>query len=119
MTLIARVGVVAKARLQDATPHLVNVEKWLGERGIDVVFETATAALMPANSHRRVADREPLVAEVGRHGLVTDPAVHDAVLTRVTTEARAAGFARTAMTPSALPGATGNQEFFLHLRLLP
>ena len=65
MTSIARVGVVAKARLQDATPHLVNVEKWLGERGIDVVFETATAALMPANSHRRVADREPLVAEVG------------------------------------------------------
>jgi len=65
MTSIARVGVVAKARLQDATPHLVNVEKWLGERGIDVVFETATAALMPANSHRRVADREPLVSEVG------------------------------------------------------
>jgi NAD+ kinase len=65
MTSIARVGVVAKARLQNATPHLVNVEKWLGERGIDVVFETATAALMPASSHRRVADREPLVAEVG------------------------------------------------------
>jgi NAD+ kinase len=65
MTSIARVGVVAKARLQDATPHLVNVEKWLGERGIDVVFETATAALMPDNSRRRVADRQPLVAEVG------------------------------------------------------
>ena len=65
MTSIARVGVVAKARLQDATPHLVNVEKWLGERGIDVVFETATAALMPANPSRRVADRQPLVGEVG------------------------------------------------------
>jgi NAD+ kinase len=65
MTSIARVGVVAKARLQDATPHLLNVEKWLGERGIDVVFETATAALMPANARRRVADRQPLVAEVG------------------------------------------------------
>src|SRR5262245_8139608 len=65
MTSIARVGVVAKARLQDATPHLVNVEKWLGERGIDVVFETATAALMPANPSRRVADKQPLVGEVG------------------------------------------------------
>jgi predicted rRNA methylase YqxC with S4 and FtsJ domains len=38
---------------------------------------------------------------------------------RVTVEARAAGFERMAMTPSALTGATGNQEFFLHLRLLP
>ena len=57
--------------------------------------------------------------EVGKHGLVTDPAVHDAVLMRVTVEARAAGFERMAMTPSALTGATGNQEFFLHLRLLP
>jgi 23S rRNA (cytidine1920-2'-O)/16S rRNA (cytidine1409-2'-O)-methyltransferase len=57
--------------------------------------------------------------EVGKHGLVTDSAVHDAVLTRVTAEARAAGFDRVAMTPSVLTGATGNQEFFLHLRLLP
>jgi 23S rRNA (cytidine1920-2'-O)/16S rRNA (cytidine1409-2'-O)-methyltransferase len=57
--------------------------------------------------------------EVGKHGLVTDPAVHEAVLTRVTAEARAAGFECVAMRPSALAGATGNQEFFLHLRLLP
>ena len=41
MTPIVRVGVVAKARLQDATPHLTNVEKWLGDRGVEVVFETA------------------------------------------------------------------------------
>jgi NAD+ kinase len=65
MTSIARVGVVAKARLQDATPHLTNVEEWLGDRGVEVVFETATAALMPANPRRRVADKDPLVAEVG------------------------------------------------------
>jgi NAD+ kinase len=65
MTSIARVGVVAKARLQDATPHLANVENWLGERGVEVVFETSTAALMPANSRRRVADKQPLVDEVG------------------------------------------------------
>jgi len=57
--------------------------------------------------------------EVGKHGLVTDPAVHDAVLTRVTSDAQAAGFSRMAMAPSAITGATGNQEFFLHLRLLP
>jgi 23S rRNA (cytidine1920-2'-O)/16S rRNA (cytidine1409-2'-O)-methyltransferase len=55
--------------------------------------------------------------EVGKHGLVTDPAVHEAVLARVTAQADAAGFARLGMTPSAITGATGNQEFFLHLRL--
>ena len=54
--------------------------------------------------------------EVGRHGLVTDPAVHDAVIARVTAEAAASGLARVAMTPSPITGATGNQEFFLHLR---
>jgi 23S rRNA (cytidine1920-2'-O)/16S rRNA (cytidine1409-2'-O)-methyltransferase len=57
--------------------------------------------------------------EVGRHGVVTDPAVHDAVIARVTADATAAGFERLAMAPSAIRGATGNQEFFLHLRLLP
>jgi len=65
MTPVARVGVVAKTRLQEATPHLVNVEKWLGERGVEAVFETATAALMPADPRRRVADKQPLVSEVG------------------------------------------------------
>jgi len=57
--------------------------------------------------------------EVGKHGIVSDPAVHEAVIARVTDEARHAGFTRMAMTPSAITGATGNQEFFLHLRLLP
>jgi 23S rRNA (cytidine1920-2'-O)/16S rRNA (cytidine1409-2'-O)-methyltransferase len=54
--------------------------------------------------------------QVGKHGLVTDPAVHDEVIARVTAQAEAAGFARRGMTPSAITGATGNQEFFLHLR---
>ena len=65
MPPITRVGVVAKSRLQAATPHLVDVEKWFGAHGIDVVFETATAALMPANPARRIADKQSLVADVG------------------------------------------------------
>ncbi|MEQ1871959.1 MAG: SAM-dependent methyltransferase, partial [Vicinamibacterales bacterium] len=56
-------------------------------------------------------------AEVGKGGLVHDPAVHDAVVERVTAEAAAAGFVRRAMTPSPIAGATGNREFFLHLQL--
>jgi len=54
--------------------------------------------------------------EVGRGGLVKDPAVHEAVLARVTESAAAAGLARIAMTPSPITGATGNREFLLHLR---
>ena len=54
--------------------------------------------------------------EVGKHGLVTDPAVHDAVIARATAQAEACGFARHGMAPSAITGATGNQEFFLHLK---
>jgi 23S rRNA (cytidine1920-2'-O)/16S rRNA (cytidine1409-2'-O)-methyltransferase len=54
--------------------------------------------------------------DVGKGGLVTDPEVHAAVLARVTEAARAIGLERVAMTPSPITGATGNQEFFLHLR---
>jgi 23S rRNA (cytidine1920-2'-O)/16S rRNA (cytidine1409-2'-O)-methyltransferase len=54
--------------------------------------------------------------EVGKHGLVTDPAVHEAVLARVSAAAADAGLSRVGMTPSPIAGATGNQEFFLHLR---
>ena len=65
MASIACVGVVAKARLQAATPHLISVEAWLDARGIGAVFESATAALMPPNPRRRVADKQALVGEVG------------------------------------------------------
>jgi 23S rRNA (cytidine1920-2'-O)/16S rRNA (cytidine1409-2'-O)-methyltransferase len=54
--------------------------------------------------------------QVGKGGIVSDPAVHDEVLARVTSEATAVGFTRVAMTPSPITGAEGNREFFLHLR---
>jgi 23S rRNA (cytidine1920-2'-O)/16S rRNA (cytidine1409-2'-O)-methyltransferase len=54
--------------------------------------------------------------EVGKGGIVSDPGVHDAVLTRVSESAAAAGFERIAMTPSPITGAEGNREFFLHLK---
>ena len=39
--------------------------------------------------------------EVGTHGIVSDPAVHEAVIARVTDAAAACGLARIAMAPSA------------------
>jgi len=65
MSPITRVGIVAKSKLQAATPHLVDVEHWLGAHGVEAVFETATAALMPVNARRRVTDKQALVSDVG------------------------------------------------------
>ena len=68
MSRITHVGIVAKSHLQAATPYLLEVEAWLGARGVGAVFETATAALMPAPkspASRVVADKPALVMEVG------------------------------------------------------
>jgi 23S rRNA (cytidine1920-2'-O)/16S rRNA (cytidine1409-2'-O)-methyltransferase len=54
--------------------------------------------------------------EVGRGGLVRDPAVHARVLEEIRAAARAVGLTPVADTPSPITGATGNQEFLLHLR---
>jgi NAD+ kinase len=62
---IPPVGIVAKSHLHAATPHLVDVEAWLKERGVQAIFEAATAALMPPSTTRRIADKEGLVAEAG------------------------------------------------------
>ena len=61
---MTRVGIVAKSHLREATPHLLAIESWLAARGHDAVFETATAALMPAAAGRKVADKPALVAAV-------------------------------------------------------
>jgi 23S rRNA (cytidine1920-2'-O)/16S rRNA (cytidine1409-2'-O)-methyltransferase len=55
--------------------------------------------------------------QVGRGGLVKDPALHADVLVRVATEtAGEHAYAVRAACPSPITGAEGNREFFLHLR---
>lgn len=61
---IGRVGIVAKSHLRAATPHLVEIGAWLEARGVEPVFETATAALMPPAPARQVADKAALVGDV-------------------------------------------------------
>jgi len=63
-TRIARVGIVAKSRLTAAASHLAEIAGWLDRRGIEPVFETATAALTEASRTRRVLDKPTLVTEV-------------------------------------------------------
>ena len=61
---ISRVGIVAKYHLRQAAPHLVDIADWLKSRGLQAVFETATAALMPPVCGWPVRDKEALVREV-------------------------------------------------------
>ncbi len=118
--VLVREGVNARSLTSDDVPYAVDLVT------VDVAF-ISLRHILPALP-RLLAPGADVVAlvkpqfeagrdEVGKHGLVTDPAVHDAVVARVTTEARAVGLRRAAMTPSPITGATGNREFFLHLRL--
>jgi 23S rRNA (cytidine1920-2'-O)/16S rRNA (cytidine1409-2'-O)-methyltransferase len=117
--VVVREGVNARTLTKDDVPHAVSLVT------IDVAFislRLILPALPPFLDHP--ADVIALVKpqfeagreEVGKHGLVTDPAVHEAVIARVTAAAAAHEFKRVAMAPSPITGATGNQEFFLHLR---
>ncbi len=53
--------------------------------------------------------------QVGRGGVVKDPAVHRAVLRKVANWAEARGLVVRGITVSPLLGPAGNREFFIHL----
>jgi 23S rRNA (cytidine1920-2'-O)/16S rRNA (cytidine1409-2'-O)-methyltransferase len=114
-----REGVNARSLARGDVPETVDLVT------IDVAFISlahifpAVAPLLPAGADVVALVKPQFEAgreEVGKHGLVTDPAVHEAVIARMTAEAAACGLRRLAMTPSPITGATGNREFFLHLR---
>ena len=54
--------------------------------------------------------------EVGKKGVVTDPAIQKRVVDEVAAAADRIGLKRIGMTRSPITGAEGNHEFFLHLR---
>lgn len=56
-------------------------------------------------------------AQVGKKGIVRDPAVHRAVLTEFCTWAAEAGWTVRGLTDSPIRGAEGNREFFALLAL--
>ena len=59
----SRVGIVAKHHLRQAAPHLADISAWLRQRGLNAVFETATAALCTPCDWP-VREKEQLVREV-------------------------------------------------------
>jgi NAD+ kinase len=60
---VRRVGILAKAGLHAAEPHLREIGVWLAARGVETVYETATAALMPP-ADRTIGDQASLAAGV-------------------------------------------------------
>lgn len=55
--------------------------------------------------------------DVGKGGIVRDPAVHDRVVAEVTRAAAEVGLQRVGLAPSPIEGAEGNREFLLCLAL--
>jgi 23S rRNA (cytidine1920-2'-O)/16S rRNA (cytidine1409-2'-O)-methyltransferase len=117
--VIVREGVNARALTGDDLPYPVDLVT------VDVAFISlrhilpALPAVLAAHADVIALVKPQFEAgrnEVGKGGIVKDPAVHDAVLAQVTSAAAASGFERLAMTPSPITGAEGNREFFLHLR---
>jgi 23S rRNA (cytidine1920-2'-O)/16S rRNA (cytidine1409-2'-O)-methyltransferase len=53
--------------------------------------------------------------QVGRGGIVKDPALHLSALVDVAVEAQKGGWGVRGACPSPVPGTEGNREFFLHL----
>ena len=55
-------------------------------------------------------------AEIGKKGVIRDPAVQARVVEEAAAAAAEVGLVRAAMTESPITGDTGNREFFVHLR---
>jgi len=57
--------------------------------------------------------------DVGKGGIVRETVLHEKAIARVSDAAKALGLTILAAAPSRLPGAEGNQEYFLHARKGP
>jgi len=54
--------------------------------------------------------------DIGPGGIVSEPALHQRAVASVQSSAESLGLLTQSIKPSHLPGAEGNQEFFLHSR---
>jgi 23S rRNA (cytidine1920-2'-O)/16S rRNA (cytidine1409-2'-O)-methyltransferase len=95
---------------------------------VDVSFISAAKVLAPAVRVAK-ASAEFLIlvkpqfelpkADVGPKGIVREAALQENAVNKVREAAEAAGLEIIGVRPSRLPGAEGNQEFFLHARKKP
>ena len=92
---------------------------------MDVSFISVTKILpallpiAPAGSHLLILIKPQFELEkrdVGKGGIVRDEAAREKAVERVRAAAAGAGLEILGVRPSHLPGAEGNQEYFLHAR---
>jgi 23S rRNA (cytidine1920-2'-O)/16S rRNA (cytidine1409-2'-O)-methyltransferase len=92
---------------------------------VDVSFISVTRVLTGASACAKVgADLLVLVKpqfelerqHVGKGGIVREKELHDKAVAAVQKAMEAAGLQVLGLAPSRLPGAEGNQEYFLHAR---
>jgi 23S rRNA (cytidine1920-2'-O)/16S rRNA (cytidine1409-2'-O)-methyltransferase len=114
-------GVNARALTRAILP---NLGEGAGVATIDVSF-ISLRLVLPALPSVLAADADVIALvkpqfeagreDVGRGGLVKDPAVHARVIDEVTAAAAAVGLTRAAIIDSPITGAEGNKEFLMHL----
>jgi 23S rRNA (cytidine1920-2'-O)/16S rRNA (cytidine1409-2'-O)-methyltransferase len=116
---VIRVERNARALSAEDVPELVELVT------MDVSFISVEKVLAPAVALAKpVAEFLILVkpqfelerGEVGKGGIVREPALHEKAIERVRRAAMHAGLEVSGVRPSRLTGAEGNQEFFLHAR---
>ncbi len=119
--------VVPRERVNARALSTHDVPEPCGLATLDVSFISATR-ILPALRAVLAPGADVLVlvkpqfevgrAQVGRGGLVKDPALHVQAMRHVAECAvRACGFALLGCCASPIAGSEGNREFFLHLRL--
>lgn len=118
-------------------PRVVNLEKTniryfetesiekVGFLSIDVSF-ISTSLVFPVAA-KMLAENGSIVSlvkpqfeagreEVGKHGIVSDPNIHEKVIQKVAGYAREAGLVPSGLTFSPISGAKGNIEYLIYLR---
>jgi NAD+ kinase len=57
---VTRVGILAKSQLHEAASLLVDIARWLENRGVEPVFEVETARLIPSGVARLVGTKDDI-----------------------------------------------------------
>jgi 23S rRNA (cytidine1920-2'-O)/16S rRNA (cytidine1409-2'-O)-methyltransferase len=98
---------------------------WADLAVVDLSFISLTKVL-PALKHLLSPPQEMLLlvkpqfeadrSDIGKHGLVKDPKVHEAAMHKVATTAIELGWQKLGQMPAPIKGRTGNQEYWLWLK---
>ena len=118
-----RVTVMEKTNIRYVVPEDIGEKAQFAS--VDVSFISLTKVLPPVRELlKEDAEMVCLIKpqfeagreQVGKKGVVRDPAVHCEVIRKIVTFAQQAGFLPLALTHSPIRGPEGNIEYLLHIR---